>query len=56
MASPGSAFQECTGSCHENVPTPKAVSFDLGSTNGMNVLAKIEIVAILVHYQHFIHN
>ena len=26
MISPGPAFQECTGSCHENVPTPNAVS------------------------------
>ena len=24
--SPGPDFQECTGSCHENVPAPKAVS------------------------------
>jgi hypothetical protein len=23
MTSPGPAFQECTGSCHENVPAPK---------------------------------
>ena len=26
MTSPGPAFQECTGSCHVNVPAPKAVS------------------------------
>ena len=26
MTSPGPAFQECTRSCHENVPAPKAVS------------------------------
>ena len=26
MHSPGPAFKECTGSCHENVPAPKAVS------------------------------
>ena len=51
MASPGSAFQECTGSCLENVPTPKAVSSNLGLTNGLNVMARIEIVAILVRYQ-----
>jgi hypothetical protein len=25
MTSPGPAFQECTGSCHVNVPAPKAV-------------------------------
>ena len=29
MTSPGPAFQECTGSCHENVPATKAVSSDL---------------------------
>ena len=47
---PGPAFQECTGSYHENVPAPKAVSSDLQSTD-LTVLAWIEIVAILVHYQ-----
>ena len=26
MTSPGLAFQECTGSCHVDVPVPKAVS------------------------------
>ena len=26
MTSTGPAFQECTGSCHENVPAPKVVS------------------------------
>ena len=51
MTSPGPAFQECTGSCHENVPAPKAVSSDLRSADGLTVLARIEIVAILVHYQ-----
>ena len=51
MNSPGPAFQEYTGSCHENVPAPKAVSSDLVSTDGLTVLARIEIVAILVHYQ-----
>ena len=51
MTSPGPAFQECTGSCHENVPAPKAVSSDLRSTDGLTVLARIKIVAILVHYQ-----
>ena len=29
ITSPGPAFQECTGSYHENVPAPKAVSSDL---------------------------
>ena len=51
MTSPGPAFQERTGSCHENVPAPKLVSSDLRSTDGLTVLARIEIVAILVHYQ-----
>ena len=30
MTSPGPAFQECTGSCHGNVPAPKAVSSQSG--------------------------
>ena len=36
MTSPGPAFQECTGVLLENVPSLKA---------------RIEVVAILVHYQ-----
>ena len=51
MTSPGPAFQKCTGSCHENLPSPKGVSFDLQSSDGLTVFAWIEIVAILVHYQ-----
>ena len=51
MTSPGPAFQECTESYHENVPAPKAVSSDLQLTDGLTVLVRIEIVAILVHYQ-----
>ena len=51
FSTPGPVFQECTGSCYENVPTPNAVSSDLRSTDGLTVLARIEIVAILVHYQ-----
>ena len=46
MNSPGTAFEEYTESCHDNVLTPKAVS-----SNGLTVLARIEIVTILVHYQ-----
>ena len=47
MTSPGPAFQECTGPCHENVPAPKVVSSDLRSTDGLTVLlVRIEIVAI----------
>ena len=59
MTAPGPAFQECTGSCLENVPAPKVVSSNLGLTDGLTVLARIEIVTILVHYQttllHFTH-
>jgi len=44
--SPRTVFQECTGSWHANVPVPK-----LQSTDGLTVLARTEIVAILVHYQ-----
>ena len=51
MTSPGPAFQECTGSCHENVPAPKVVSSYLRLSDGLTVLVRIEIVAILVHYQ-----
>ena len=51
MTSPEPAFQKCTGSCFENVSTPKAVSSDLRSTDSLTVLARIEIVAILIHYQ-----
>ena len=51
MTFPGPAFQECTWSCHENVPHPEAVSFNLRSTDGLTVLARIEIVTNLVHYQ-----
>ena len=58
---PGPAFQECTGSCHENVPAPKVVSSNLQLTDSLTVLAWIEIVAILVYIlstilQHFRHN
>ena len=48
MTSLGPAFQECTGSCHENVSALLAVSSALQSTDGLTVLARIEIVAILV--------
>ena len=51
MILPAHAFQECTGSCHENVPAPKAVSSNLQSTDGLTVLARIKIFAILVQYQ-----
>ena len=44
------AFQECTGSCHENVPAQKAVSSDLQSTDGLTVLARIGIVTIFRIY------
>ena len=40
---------QCSGSCHENVPAP--VSSNLQAIDGLTVLAWIEIVAILVHYQ-----
>merc|ERR1712051_731385 len=41
----------CTGSFHENVPVPEVISSNLQSTDGLTVLARIEIAAILVHYQ-----
>ena len=58
MTLPGPAFQEYTGSCHENIPVPKAVSSDLRSTDGLTVSARVEIVAtgtlstILHHSTH----
>ena len=57
MTSQGPAFQECTGSCHKNVHAPKAVSSNLQSTDGLTVLVRIEIVAILLStiLQHFTH-
>ena len=51
MTSTGPAFQECTGSCHENVSAPKMVSSDLQSTDGLTVLARIEIVARMIPLQ-----
>ena len=56
MTSPGPAFQQCTGSCHENFPNPKAVSSDLRWTDGLTVLARAEIVTILVHYVNSNHD
>ena len=41
MTSPGPAFQECTGSCHENVPALKAVSSNLRSSDGLFALVRI---------------
>ena len=35
MTSPGPAFQEWPGACHENFPDPKAVSSNLQSTDGL---------------------
>ena len=46
MVLPGPAFQECTGSCHENVSNPTAVSSVLRLKDSLTVLARI-----LVHYQ-----
>ena len=37
MTSAGPAFQECTGSFHENVPALKVVSPHLRSTDGLTV-------------------
>ena len=50
MTSPGPDFQKCIGSCHKNVPAPKAVSSNLQLKDGLFVLARIQLVAILVHY------
>ena len=51
LTSLGPAYQEWFRSCHENVLAPKAVSSDPWSTGGLTLLARIEIDAILVHYQ-----
>ena len=46
MTKAGPAFQECTGSCNENV-LPQG-SIIQSTIYGLTVLARIEIVAILV--------
>ena len=51
MTSPGPAFQEFIGSCYDNFPAPMGISPYLRSTDGLTVLSRIEIVAILAHYQ-----
>ena len=53
IASSGPAFQECTGSYPKNVPAPKAVSSNLGSTDGQKVLAST-LATILQHFTHTI--
>ena len=48
LTSPGPAFQECTGSCHVHFPTRRQYHPNLRLTDGLTVLARIEIFAILV--------
>ena len=40
MTSLGPVFQECTGSCHDNVAALKAVLSDMQSKNGLTILAR----------------
>ena len=54
MTSPGPAFQECTGSCHVNVPTIRQYHHNLQSTDGMTVLAWIGTISNVL--QDFKHN
>ena len=51
MTSPGPAFQECTGSCHENVPAQKAVSSVIDRWSDCIDQDRDSCHAILVHYQ-----
>ena len=56
MSSPRPAFQECTGSCHENVSALKAVSSDLRSTDGLTVMAsKYHLGRLSTILQYFTH-
>ena len=41
LTSTGPTFQECTGSCHDNIPAPKAVSSNLRLTDGLTGLVRI---------------
>jgi hypothetical protein len=57
MASPGPAFQECTGSCNENDTALKAVSSDLQLTDGLTVDRDSRHLGTLsTILQHFTHN
>ena len=58
MTSPGPAFQEYTGSYHDNVPTPKEVSSDLRSTDGLTIgqdRDSCHIGTLSTILQHFTH-
>ena len=48
MTLPGPAFQEYTGSCHENVPAPEAVSSNLRWTDGLDCIGQDRDSCILV--------
>ena len=43
LTSPGPAFQECTGSCHVNVPAPKVVLSQSVIDRWSDLLTRIEI-------------
>ena len=55
--SPGLAFQECTGSCYENVPAPKAVSslYDVNTWSDC-IGYRIEIVCLIATINHPTYN
>ena len=60
MHSPGPAFQECTGSCYDNDPGPKAVSSVCDVDRWSDCIGyRIEIVCIIgtlsTILQHFTH-
>ena len=52
MTSQGPAFQECTGSCHENVSTQRSYP---PICDGLTVLARIEMVAIDINHPTILH-
>ena len=56
MTSPGPAFQECTGSCHENVPNPKDVTcfiyiLDTARPRDMRLLVPEKTPCSLIKYE-----
>jgi hypothetical protein len=60
MTSPGPTFQECTGSCHVNVPAPKAVSSQSGIDRWSDCIGQDRdsrhLGTLSTILQHFTHN
>ena len=61
MTSPGPAFQECTGSCHVNVPAPKVVSSQSAIDRWSDCIGHLvgdscHLGTLSTILQHFTHN